>query len=254
MPNKARAEPKLCERMGFSGPCLQKQDLVALIYFVAGCATVQTWVPCQKEERNPKIVCFLQPVIFLVNNVSLEWSTNQKAVSEFLKIEGASFLILHVRGNRTLFPSFSCWIFKGCIKEILCAQLAISKIKLFWEFQISAFGAWIKKRNLVSMANRSISQATRMHLFKLFCIRNFAGTLQQCHLGYLRPCRAQSCHGSFSFIRLTLRQDQGDETVKILQFLIKKLCKYMNSHMMNKVTRHERVYVYTTCTVIKRVI
>lgn len=32
---------------------------------------------------------------------------------------------------------------------------------------------------------------------------------------------------AFPFISLILRQDQGEETVKILQFLIKKLCKYM---------------------------
>lgn len=32
----------------------------------------------------------------------------------------------------------------------------------------------------------------------------------------------------FSFTELILRQDQGAEAVKILQFLIKKLCKYMN--------------------------
>jgi len=57
---------------------------------------------------------------------------------------------------------------------------------------------------------------------------------------------------AFSFNMLILRQDQGFETIKILQFLIKKLCRYMNSHMMNKVTRHERLYVYTICTVIKK--
>lgn len=69
MPNKSRAKPKLCELICFLGACLQKQDLAALICFAAGCETVKKWVPCQKEEWNPKIVCFLQPVIFLVNYV-----------------------------------------------------------------------------------------------------------------------------------------------------------------------------------------
>lgn len=85
----------------------------------------------------------------------------------------------------------------------------------------------------------------RMLLFSLFCS---TGLQRECNRGTLViQVLVQHAAGMavFSFIRLILRQDQGGETVKILQFLIKKLCKYMNSHMMNKVTRHESIYVYT---------
>lgn len=75
MPSEARAKPELCELVGFPGTCLQKQDLVVLIYFAAGFETVRKRLQCQ-EVKKCSSVCRLQALLFWANGWFSGKSTN----------------------------------------------------------------------------------------------------------------------------------------------------------------------------------
>lgn len=77
----------------FPGTCLQKQYLVVLIYFAAGFEAVRRRLQCQ-EVKKCSGVCQLQALLFWVSKVFWGKSINKKIMSEFLKMETASSLVL----------------------------------------------------------------------------------------------------------------------------------------------------------------